>query len=161
MSGLDNTIIQYVSGADVTLGFGDFRFRFALDDFGERVRAAAVQVGCINAGDRTDEEIADLVSLAATGRVPTPVSPLGHHVERNLTWLVDREGDVVYWLRRLIFRDAWLDQQIKEGRIDPVFDANHGFGYVSSASHEPVADPNRTPDWSPFMYRGDGSLGKI
>ena len=159
MSAHDHTLVQYVSGGDVTLGYGQFHFRFGLTDFGNRVQAAAVQVGCIDTGPRSAAERSDLVSLAAHGTLDAPHSELGRHLGENLQWYVDREGDLVYWLRRLIFRDAWLDQQIKAGRIDPIFDDRRGFGYVSAASHEPVADPSRIPDWSGRMYRAGELLG--
>ncbi len=159
MSAYNHPAVQYVSGADVTLGYGQFHFRFELTDFGIRVQSAAVHVGCIEAGPRSPSERSDMITLAAHGALPAPASELGRHLGEHLHWYVDREGDLVYWLRRLIFRDAWVDQQIKEGRIDPVFDDQHGFGYISAVSHEPVADPSRIPDWSAFMYRGSDLLG--
>jgi hypothetical protein len=38
---------------------------------------------------------------------------------------------LVHWLRRLVFRGAWLDQRVKEGELDIVFDeSTQTFGYV-------------------------------
>ena len=37
----------------------------------------------------------------------------------------------MHWLRRLIFRGAWLDQRVKEGELDVSFDQNlNGFVYI-------------------------------
>ena len=36
----------------------------------------------------------------------------------------------MHWLRRLVFRSAWLDQRVKEGELDVAFDeSTNTFGY--------------------------------
>ena len=144
------SLVQYRSGTDVTLTFGRFRFQFAMGDFAHRADAAAVALGFVDGSARNGDELADLATLASHGVIATPRSPLGAHLAGHQESLVDRDGDVVHWLRRLIFRGAWLDQQINEGRIDPVFDA--GFQYCSATSGEPVAAPVRLPDWSALRF---------
>jgi hypothetical protein len=144
------SLVQYRSGTDVTLTFGRFRFQFAMGDFAHRADAAAVALGFVDGSARDGDELADLATLASHGVIATPRSPLGAHLAGHQESLVDRDGDVVHWLRRLIFRGAWLDQQINEGRIDPVFDAR--LQYCSATSGEPVAAPARLPDWSALRF---------
>ncbi len=37
---------------------------------------------------------------------------------------------LVYWLRKLVFRGAWLDHRVKAGLLDVSFDESTGtFGY--------------------------------
>ena len=47
----------------------------------------------------------------------------------------------MHWLRRLVFRSAWLDQRVKEGELDVVFEeaerTRSGFGSVKLA-REPL-----------------------
>ena len=78
-----------------------------------------------------EEEIADLVALAAQGVIDEPVSRLGRYLVRN--WervsLVGGES-LVYWLRKLIFRGAWLDHQVKRGALEVVWDEDEAeFAY--------------------------------
>lgn len=148
----DDTLVQYESGSDVTLGYGRFHFQFNLADFSSRVHAAAVALGFVTPGPRNDGERTDLVTLAVHGEIVAPQSALGVHLAARRDALVDSDGGVVHWLRRLVFRDAWVDQQIKEGRIDPHFDEVRGFQYRSAATGEPLADPARLPDWSRFRF---------
>lgn len=155
MGPAENTEVQYESGSDVTLECGPFRFSFAFEDFAKRVQAAAVALGVIDAEPREEAERIDLIALAAAGRISEPRSPLGAHLSARRDDLVHRDGDVTYWLRRLVFRGAWLDQQIKEGRIDPVFEESAGFRYRSSTTGDPVLHPARLPDWSAVRYRAN------
>jgi hypothetical protein len=150
MSPAPESLVQYRSGTDVTLTFGRFRFEFEMGDFARRADAAAVALGVVEGPARDGDELADLATLASHGSISAPRSPLGNHLCDHQESLIDRDGDVVHWLRRLIFRGAWLDQQISEGRIDPVFDA--GFQYCSATSGEPVAEPERLPDWSALRF---------
>ena len=46
----------------------------------------------------------------------------------------------MHWLRRLIFRSAWLDQRVKEGELDVVFDED------TSGVHLHPARPGRRAD---------------
>lgn len=153
----DSDDVQYESGSDVTLACGRFRFRFSLEDFADRVQDAAVSLGVIEPGPRDDAERLDLVGLAANGRVSEPRSALGIHLTARRDDLVHRDGDLTYWLRRLVFRGAWLDLQITCGRIDPVFDEAAGFRYRSATTGDPVLSPARLPDWSAVGYRAESA----
>ncbi|HEU0335236.1 MAG TPA: hypothetical protein VFR43_01710, partial [Gaiellaceae bacterium] len=97
--------VNYRSGDDFVVEFLGYRFGFGQRDFEERVSAAAVRLGLIGSNDLDDDEVLDLVELAADGRIADPRSGLGMYLVRH--WerlsLVDGES-LVYWLRKLVFR---------------------------------------------------------
>ena len=124
--------VDYVSGEDYVVEFLGYRFGFNARDFQERVTAAAVRLGLIESNALDEEETEDLVELAADGRIVEARSGLGQYVVRH--WervaLVDGES-LVYWLRKLVFRGAWLDHRVKEGLLEVSWDEDSGdFGYA-------------------------------
>ena len=63
------------------------------------------------------------MNLAVNGEVPEPQSELGEHI--NFCWgdlNGPSERSLVHWIRRLVFRGAWLDQRVMEGELEVVFD---------------------------------------
>ena len=59
------------------------------------------------------------MNLAVNGEVQEPASGLGEHVNDCWPELVGpADRSLVHWLRRLVFRSAWLDQRVKEGELD-------------------------------------------
>ncbi|MGI9116697.1 MAG: hypothetical protein ACR2JV_03560 [Gaiellales bacterium] len=109
---------DFHSGDDVTLGFLGRTYAFARRDFEQRVLRAAVELDLaarpISRGERED-----LVTSAIHGYVEDPRSEVGERIAD----LQDRDGeDPVYWLRKLVFRSAWLDHRIKTGHVDVAFD---------------------------------------
>ncbi len=68
----------------------------------------------------------------------------------------------MHWLRRLVFRGAWLDQRVKEGELSVSFDEQTGsFCYVqpvggrdgtSSRGGEPI-ELAPEPSWGRVAYR--------
>src|SRR6516165_8024751 len=125
---------NYDSGEDFVLEYGQLRFTFNERDFSERCEQAALKLGFL--GERLGEdELEDLVNLAVNGEIPDPASALGEHVNDCWPELVGpAERSLVHWLRRLVFRGAWLDQRVKEGELTVVFDEHTGsFGYVQPA----------------------------
>jgi hypothetical protein len=152
MSASRETPSNYESGSDVTMEFAGFRFRFSADDFAERVEDAAARLGFVERHTLAPQEIEDLVTLTANGEILQPESPLGAHVAENLERLVGWDEDLVYWLRKLVFRGAWIDQQVKEGRLEPVF-TEEGFTYRSTSNDQPVVQRTPIPDWSSVAYR--------
>src|SRR3954453_1265808 len=122
---------NYDSGQDYVLEYGELRFTFNERDFSERVEQAAVKLGFV-AGRLDGPEVDDLVNLTVNGEVADPASGLGEHVNDCWPELVGpAERSLVHWLRRLVFRSAWLDQRVKEGELDVAFDADRGsFLYV-------------------------------
>ena len=143
----------YSSGRDFAVEVEGVRFRFSSADFASRVRAAAVQLGLVGREDLSPGEVADLVALTAHGRIARPRSPLAAHVDRHRADLLAGGADLVHWLRRLVFRGAWIDQQVADGQLAPEFDERTGFRFRDAATGEPAADPPPLPDWTPIAYR--------
>jgi hypothetical protein len=145
---------NYNSGEDFVLEYGELRFTFNEDDFRERCEQAAVRLGFVD--DRLDEaELEDLVNLAVNGEIQDPASALGDHVcdcWGDLTGPADQS--LVHWLRRLVFRGAWLDQRVREGELDVAFDdQTNSFSYVQpDRGGEPI-ELTREPSWGRVVYR--------
>src|SRR4026207_2593695 len=74
---------NYFSGEDYVLEFLGYRFSFGARDFEERVEAAAVKLGLVPSNDLDEDEIGDLVELAADGRIAGARSPLGSYLVRH------------------------------------------------------------------------------
>lgn len=146
----------YSSGSDFSVEAAGVRFRFSARDFAERVGDAAVRLGLIAREDLGGDELDDLVALAAHGRVSHPASPLADHLARHRDVLLGGGDDLVHWLRRLVFRGAWIDTQISDGRIEPVFEEPRGFRYRRAATGATVASDPPLPDWSIVAYGGGG-----
>lgn len=144
---------NYRSGTDFTMELGSFRFRFSASDFAERVEGAARELGFLDVAPLGAAEADDLVALAAHGAIERPASPLGAHVAVNGERLLGGDDDLVYWLRKLVFRGAWMDQQIKDGWLEPEFSEEGGFSYRSALNGEPVLVQAPSPDWSALAYR--------
>ena len=52
----------------------------------------------------------------------------------------------MHWLRRLVFRGAWLDQRVKEGELDVVFDERtQTFGYVQPERSAELIELSKEP----------------
>ena len=62
-------------------------------------------------------------------------------------------SSLVHWLRRLIFRGAWLDQRVKEGELDISFNEEMtGFVYVQpDRGGEPI-ELAPEPSWNRVAY---------
>src|SRR5205085_5593903 len=113
---------NYESGSDYVLEYGELRFTFNERDFTERVEQAAMKLGFVE-GQLEEGEREDLVNLAVNGHVENPTSALGDHVNGSWHQLDGpSERSLVHWLRRLVFRGAWLDQRVKEGELEIVFE---------------------------------------
>lgn len=142
----------YSSGSDFIVETAGVRFLFSARDFAERVGDAAVRVGLIARRDLGADELDDLVALAAHGRIAQPASPLAEHVARHRDVLLAGGEDLVHWLRRLVFCGAWIDTQIADGRIEPVFEQARGFRYRRAATGVAIASDPPMPDWSIVGY---------
>jgi hypothetical protein len=146
---------NYESGEDYVLEYGDLRFTFNEEDFRQRVEQAAVKLDFVRPG-LGDEELDDLVTLAVNGEIREPSSPLGEHV--NVHWhdlVGPADRSLVHWLRRLVFRGAWLDQRVKEGELEIVFqEETQSFGYLQGERHSELVELAPEPSWRPAAYRG-------
>jgi hypothetical protein len=144
---------NYESGIDVAMEFAGFRYRFNARDFEQRVEDAAARLGFVERHRLSASERADLVALAASGEIESAQSPIGAHVAHHLDRLLGWDDDLVFWLRTLVFRGAWLDQQVKEGVLEPVFSDEGGFSYRSADDPQVVMGYPEAPDWSRVAYR--------
>jgi hypothetical protein len=150
---------NYDSGEDFVLEYGELRFTFNEADFSERCEQAALKLGFVG-GTLGDEELEDLVNLSVNGEILDPASGLGEHVNDCWPELVGpAERSLVHWLRRLVFRGAWLDQRVKEGELEVSFDDQTGsFAYVQPAERgargggEPI-ELAPEPSWGRVAYR--------
>jgi hypothetical protein len=150
---------NYDSGEDFVLEYGELRFTFNEADFSERCEQAAIKVGFVG-GRLGEEELEDLVNLAVNGEISDPASALGQHVNDCWPELVGpAERSLVHWLRRLVFRGAWLDQRVNEGELSVAFDEESGsFSYVqptdplTEAGGEPI-ELAPEPSWGRVAYR--------
>jgi hypothetical protein len=144
---------NYSSGEDFVLEYGELRFTFNERDFAERCEQAARKLGFVG-GRLEDQEAEDLVNLVVNGEVNDPASALGEHLNDCWPELVGpSERSLVHWLRRLIFRSAWLDQRVKEGELDVAFDEQtHTFAYVQpDRDNEPI-ELAPEPSWGRVAY---------
>jgi len=145
---------NYESGADYVLEYGELRFTFNERDFTERVEQAAIRLGFVDA-PLEDHEREDLVNLAVNGEVVEPASELGEHINACWTRLHSpSDRSLVHWLRRLVFRGAWLDQRVKEGELELVFDdVTHSFGYAQPDRDYEVIELSPEPSWREVAYK--------
>ncbi|HWK27641.1 MAG TPA: hypothetical protein VNS09_13820 [Solirubrobacter sp.] len=144
---------NYDSGQDYVLEYGDLRFTFNERDFSERVEQAARKLGFVGRA-LEDTELEDLVNLTVNGEVADPASGLGEHVNDCWPDLVGpADRSLVHWLRRLVFRSAWLDQRVKEGELDVAFDeTTHTFGYVQPERDREPIELSPEPSWRRVAY---------
>lgn len=145
---------NYDSGEDFVLEYGELRFTFNERDFGERCEQAALKLGFVR-GRLEDTELEDLVNLAVNGEIQDPASALGEHVNDCWPELVGpSDRSLVHWLRRLVFRSAWLDQRVKEGELDVTFDSDAGtFRYVQPERGGEPVELAPEPTWSRVAYQ--------
>jgi hypothetical protein len=145
---------NYDSGQDYVLEYGELRFTFNERDFSERVEQAGVKLGFV-IGRLAGTELEDLVNLTVNGEVQDPASGLGEHVNDCWPELVGpADRSLVHWLRRLVFRSAWLDQRVKEGELDIVFhESTHTFGYVQPERFDEPIELSPEPNWGRVAYQ--------
>jgi hypothetical protein len=147
---------NYDSGSDYIVEFLGYRFSFGAQDFEGRVVAAAVKLGVVQTSALDEDETADLVTLAAQGLIDEPASRLGRYLVRN--WervsLVGGES-LVYWLRKLIFRGAWLDNQVKRGALEVIWDEDDAeFAYQHpGGGGRPLLELAPVPSWHELQFR--------
>ena len=109
---------DFHSGDDIALGFLGRTYRFSHRDFAQRAVRAAVDLGLAERPlSRAERD--DVVAAAVEGRLEHPRSDVGERIGDLLA--ADGE-DPVYWLRKLVFRSAWLDHRIKSGDVEVAFD---------------------------------------
>ena len=145
---------DYSSGDDFAIEFLGYRFEFNGPDFEQRVTGAAVRLGLIETNDLDEEETADLVELAADGQIAHARSGLGSYLVRHWERVAIVEGEsLVYWLRKLVFRGAWLDHRVKEGLLEVDWDESSGdFGYAEPLGGRSLLELAPVPSWHALMF---------
>ena len=146
---------NYDSGDDYVVEYLGYSFSFNAEDFEQRVTAAAVKLGLLGGNELDDDETADLAELVERDAIEEPRSPLGRYLVRR--WddvsLVDGES-LVYWLKRLVFRGAWLDHRVKAGTLEVGFDEeNAEFSYRDPRGGRALLELLPTPSWHDLQYR--------
>ena len=144
---------NYDSGQDFVLEYGELRFTFNERDFSERCEQAALKLGFVD-GRLNEQESEDLVNLVVNGEVHDPASALGEHVNDCWPDLVGpAERSLVHWLRRLVFRSAWLDQRVKEGELDVSYDQDtESFCYIQPDRDGEAIELAPEPTWAKVAY---------
>jgi hypothetical protein len=146
---------NYSSGDDYVVEFLGYRFSFNGSDFEQRVTGAAVKLGIVEANELDEDETADLVELAAEGRIEDPRSSLGRYLVRHWERVSLVKGEsLVYWLRKLIFRGAWLDHRVKEGLLEVAWDEQSSeFAYRDPRGGRALLELAPVPSWHELQYR--------
>jgi hypothetical protein len=146
---------NYASGDDYVVEFLGYRFGFNELDFEQRVNAAAVRLGLVDEEELDPGEIADLVEITAEGRIEQARSGLGEYLVRH--WervsLVGEES-LVYWLRKLVFRSAWLDHRVKQDLLDVEWDEDSSeFTYLDPRGDRALLELAPVPSWHELQFR--------
>jgi hypothetical protein len=146
---------NYSSGEDYVVEFLGYRFSFNASDFEQRVTAAAVKLGLLARNELDEDETADLVELVERDGIEEARSSFGRYLVRH--WeevsLVDGEA-LVYWLKKLVFRGAWLDHRVKEGKLEVGWDdAAAEFSYRDPNGGRALLELLPTPSWHELQYR--------
>jgi hypothetical protein len=146
---------NYNSGDDYVVEFLGYRFSFAAADFEERVTAAAVRLGLLPGNELDTDEIADLVEVVERDGLVEPRSPLGRYLVRHWDELALVDGEsLVYWLKKLVFRGAWLDHRVKEGLLEIDWDDERAeFSYADPNGGRALIELLPTPSWHERQYR--------
>jgi hypothetical protein len=146
---------NYSSGEDYVVEFLGYRFSFNASDFEQRVTAAAVKLGLLAGNELDDDETADLVELVERDAIEEPRSTLGRYLVRHWEDISLVEGEsLVYWLKKLVFRSAWLDHRVKEGKLEVGWDDQAAeFSYRDPNGGRALLELLPTPSWKDLQYR--------
>jgi len=146
---------NYCSGEDYVVEFLGYRFSFNSEDFEERVTAAAVRLGLVSQPELDEDETADLVELVERDAIGAPRSALGEYLVHRWDALALLHGEsLVYWLKKLVFRGAWLDHRVKEGLLEVDWDEERqDFTYADTNGGRALLELLPTPSWHELQYR--------
>jgi hypothetical protein len=149
------TELNYESGDDYIVEFLGYHFGFNGLDFEQRVNAAAVRLGLVEGSELGRGEIADLVELTADGGISSARSPLGTYIVRNWDSVAQVGSEsLVYWLRKLVFRGAWLDHRVKEGLLEVAWEEDASeFSYRDPRGGSTLLELAPVPSWHSRRYR--------
>ncbi len=140
-----------LSGADCTLAFSGQGFSFSHEDLARRALVAAAELGLAGpAADREPGAARDFSALVLTGRLASPESPAGDAAMTFATdSIVGGVPELVYWLRKLVFRTAWVDARVTDGRIQVRYDERRGtFSYTAEGLDLAPTRRDDLPGWA-------------
>ena len=146
---------NYESGADYVLEYGELRFTFNERDFTERVEQAAIRLGVRRRAARGPGARGPRQPGRQRRGLRARLRARRAH-QRPAGRASTRPSDrsLVHWLRRLVFRGAWLDQRVKEGELELVFDdRTHTFGYAQPDRDYEVIELSPEPSWREVAYK--------
>jgi hypothetical protein len=146
---------NYDSGDDYVVEYVGYRFSFNAADFEQRVTAAAVKLGLLEGNELDEDETADLVELVERDAIEEPRSMLGRYLVRRWDEISVIEGEsLVSWLKRVVFRGAWLDHRVKTGKLEVGFDEDAAeFSYRDPNGGRALLELLPTPSWREMQYR--------
>jgi len=146
---------NYHSGDDYIVEFLGYRFSFSAADFGERVTAAAVRLQLVPSATLDAAETADLVELVESDAIGEPRSALGEYLIAHWAAVALVRGEsLVYWLKKLVFRGAWLDHRVKAGLLEVDWDeTSNDFTYADTNGGRALLELLPTPSWHDLQYR--------
>ena len=146
---------NYHSGDDYVVEFLGYSFSFSSQDFEERVIAAAVRLGLVRSANLDADETADLVELVERDAIGEPRSALGEYLIARWDALALVRGEsLVYWLKKLVFRGAWLDHRVKEGLLEVDWDDDtKDFTYADTNGGRALLELLPTPSWHDLQYK--------
>jgi len=146
---------NYQSGDDYVVEFLGYRFSFSTADFEERVIAAAVRLQLVPSPELDADETADLVELVERDAIGEPRSALGEYLIEHWDALALVRGEsLVYWLKKLVFRGAWLDHRVKEGLLEVDWDEESSdFTYADTNGGRALLELLPTPSWRELQYK--------
>jgi hypothetical protein len=90
------------------------------------------------------------------GQISEPRSDLGRYLIDNWEQISLVNGEsLVYWLRKLVFRGAWLDHRVKQGLLEVAWDNDQAeFGYRDPDGDRTLLELAPVPTWRSLRYRG-------
>jgi hypothetical protein len=146
---------NYLSGDDYVVEYLEYRFGFNALDFEQRVNAAAVKLGIVDSRELDPEETADLIELTVEGRIKEPRSLLGVYLIRYWERIaLVRDESLVNWLRKLVFRSAWLDHRVKENLLEVSWDDEKAdFGYRDPDGGRALLEVAPVPSWHKVQFQ--------
>ena len=148
---------NYRSGDDFVVEFLGHRFEFSARDFEERVIAAAVRLE-LDRDRTTSTTRRPPTSSSSSPTAASSIRGAGSASTSSVTGSASRSQNgesLVYWLRKLVFRGAWLDHRVKEGLLDVSWiDDTGDFGYAEPQGGRTLLELAPVPSWRELQYRG-------
>lgn len=142
---------DYDSGNDYRLEYGELNFSFNVRDFLERAELAARTLHLVRR-ELDDQEREDLAELVIDGYPPKHSrSPLGEHLKQHWAIVLLGQHKPVHWLRRLIFRGAWLDQRVLEGELGVKF-VDGSMEYTDPRRRDELVELSPAPSFADIAY---------